>query len=153
MAGLHLSLQPPSPTMSYTPPTHTPESSSSCHWSKLTSRPSWSTPHRTTTTPLPTPDWQEEHTMFTNIPIYYPETIDETENNTTERVGDGFRAILSRSIHENTNPHSDTNRIRLDELHRSIAWADVMLRLKYYKARTAIRRTRKSISESICPNH
>ncbi|KDQ27035.1 hypothetical protein PLEOSDRAFT_1105927 [Pleurotus ostreatus PC15] len=134
--------------MSYTSSTDALESSSPSYWSKLTSRPTCSTSRRTT--PSLPENWGE-HTMFPDTPMYGAETTDETVNNTTQAAGDRFRTTLSRSIHEQTNIHSETNRARLDELQRSIAWADVMLRLKYYKARTAIRRTRKSISETICP--
>lgn len=85
--------------------------------------------------------------------LEHSEYADEIDGDITQKEAVGRRTKVWRNIHENMNFRSEINRTRLDDLHKSIAWADVMIRFRYYKAQSAIRRTKKSISRSICPNH
>lgn len=81
------------------------------------------------------------------------EDVDETRDDIVQKPGSGCRTKPWQSIHESMNIRSEINRTRIDSLRKSIAWADLMIRFRYYKAQSAVRRTKKSVSRSLCPNH
>lgn len=83
----------------------------------------------------------------------YIDEIDDEKmyDDVSHKQGPGRRTKVWQSIHENMDIQSEISRTRIDGLYKGVAWTrvDLVICFWYYKARSAVCRTKKSVSRSL----